>query len=311
MSRCLQNRLILLLVSLGVTGIAASAYIATTGNGGKETSLYLTVEKDGKLVEGLAPGNFRLYEDGEPRGFRITRPEKPAAVAVLLEYSQSSWPYWNDLESGLEAFLDKAPEGNWYALATYANSLQVRADFTREIGRIRQKVSDLGPPFRNEIESYDAISSMLEKMRLLKGRKVLIYVGSGLNTFGGNTLKDVKELAQSADVTIFCIGAGSAYRGQYQPYLSSMGEMTLLQAQSFLRMLAKQTGGEAWFPNIVSAIPDDMEGVMQILSLQYRMDYVSQIPNDGKFHRIKVEAFRIVNDHREDFDVRVRKGWRS
>jgi hypothetical protein len=30
----------------------------------------------------------------------------------------------------------------------------------------------------------------------------------------------------------------------------------------------------------------------------------------GKFQKIKVEAFRVVNDKREDFRVLVRQGWR-
>jgi hypothetical protein len=30
----------------------------------------------------------------------------------------------------------------------------------------------------------------------------------------------------------------------------------------------------------------------------------------GKFHKIKVETFHVVNDKREDFTVLVRQGWR-
>jgi len=33
-------------------------------------------------------------------------------------------------------------------------------------------------------------------------------------------------------------------------------------------------------------------------------------PKSGKFHKIKVEAFRMENGKREDFKVLAREGWR-
>jgi hypothetical protein len=53
-----------------------------------------------------------------------------------------------------------------------------------------------------------------------------------------------------------------------------------------------------------------MRGIMQSLASQYRLVYESTIPRDGRFHKIKVEAFQVANDRREDFRVRAREGWR-
>ena len=50
---------------------------------------------------------------------------------------------------------------------------------------------------------------------------------------------------------------------------------------------------------------------MQTLAHQYRLVYESRIPDDGKFHKIKLEAFQVIEDQRNDFRVRVRDGWRS
>ena len=49
---------------------------------------------------------------------------------------------------------------------------------------------------------------------------------------------------------------------------------------------------------------------MQVLEQQYKLVYDSQLPRDGKFHKIKLEAFQILDDKRQDYKVRVREGWR-
>jgi hypothetical protein len=49
---------------------------------------------------------------------------------------------------------------------------------------------------------------------------------------------------------------------------------------------------------------------MQSVATQYRLVYGAPPNGSAKFHKVKVEAFRIVNDKREDFKVLVREGWR-
>jgi len=55
---------------------------------------------------------------------------------------------------------------------------------------------------------------------------------------------------------------------------------------------------------------DVTEGIMQSIATQYRIVYDTRIRGTGKFRKIKVEAFRVVNDKRENFKVLVREGWR-
>jgi hypothetical protein len=87
-------------------------------------------------------------------------------------------------------------------------------------------------------------------------------------------------------------------------------DLELLQARSFLRMLADKSGGEAWFPGFEPAFRSAMQRLSQDLTTQYKLVVRGVIPADGRFHRIKVEAFSIAGDKRKDFKVRVREGFR-
>ena len=53
-----------------------------------------------------------------------------------------------------------------------------------------------------------------------------------------------------------------------------------------------------------------MEAVVQELATQYKIVVKGAIPADGRLHKIRVEAFTITNDRRNDFKVRVREGVR-
>jgi VWFA-related protein len=275
-----------------------------------QRSLYFTVEDGDKLIGGLTEKNFRLYEDGQPVPFRLAEPESPMLVTLLVEYSQASGLYLNDIETSLREFMNAAPDGHWYSLATFSQELQIHADFTKMKGEILAAYGGLGQPFWGEVNTYDAVFETLEKLELLPGRKVLILIGSGLNTLSSRTLTDVQKKVEAANVTIFALGAGSLLRGQYDPYLGSGARMELIQAEAFLNMLAKKSGGQAFFPRFETAYRDITKGVVATLQFQYRMLYESRVRPDNKFHRLKLEAFQIVEDKRRDFSVRVREGWR-
>ncbi len=297
--------------ALIVAATFALAWVRTAARTAPQpVSLYLNVEKGEGLIVGLKHENFRLYVDGQGQHFRLEKPEEPASVALLVEYSGSSGYFLEDLDASIEGFLKHAPEGHWYGLATYSRDLEIHTDFTKQIGQVRAAWSELGTPRWNDINTYDAVYEMLDKMDRLPGRRILIVVGSGIDSYSGHTLDEVKEKAESTNVTIFVAGIGSLFRGRLDPYLGMSGRMTFAQAQAFLQMLATKTGGFAWFPNQFGAFPDVMQGIMQSIATQYRLVYEPPPRAPGKFQKIKVEAFRIVNDKREDFRVLVREGWR-
>jgi len=209
----------------------------------------------------------------------------------------------------MQGFLKHAPEGHWYGLATFSHELEIQTDFTKRIGEVTAAYSQLGWPTWNEIDTYDAVYDMLDKMGRLPGRRILVVVGCGADMLSEHNMDQVKEKAESENVTIFVAGLGSLFRGSYDPYLGDSTRMNLIQAQAFLQMLAQKSGGFAWFPNHFNAFPDVMHGIMQSIATQYRLVYDPTARSSGKFQKIKVEAFRIVNDKRENLKVLVREGW--
>jgi len=288
-------------------GPARRAAAAEPGSG--EVSVYFTVEQGDKLVSGLPQGAFRLFEDGRPRPFRLAEPETPVSIVLLIEYSQSSWLYFNDIERAVEGFMDTAPEGNWYALATYSHGVTIHVDFTKRKGELLNAYQQLGQPMWIDTNLYDAVYEILDKMGRLSGRRVLILISSGYDSFSSHGFPDVRKKVEECNVTVFGVGLGSLLRGQYDAYLSDATRMDLRAAEAFMNMLANKSGGQAWFPRFESAFEDVMRGIMQTLQHQYRLVYTPGIRPDGKFHKIRLEVVPEAVTGRK-VKVRVREGWR-
>jgi VWFA-related protein len=250
-----------------------------------------------------------VWQDDQPRTFQLAQPQTPMAILLLVEYSEASWPYFNDIADAISSFVDAALPGNWYALATFAHNVQVRVDFTQRTARIPAAFDSIGQPLWSDVDTYDSVDKALDMMSRISGRKAIIFIGSGFDNFSGSTLGDVEKKIEGSNVTLYAIGAGSLFRGMYQQYLSGVERLNLYQAQSFMQMMANYSGGDSFFPDEEGAIPDDMQAIMQELKSQYRIVYTPDVKPDGKLHPVKVKAFEIANDKRQDFKVRVRKGW--
>ena len=112
--------------------------------------LYVNVEQNGKLVTGLSSSNFRVFLDGRGQQFDLDPPDIPVSVVLLVEYSQRSWLYLDDIRNALAGFVEHAPEGNWYALVTFDHNTNIVVDFTKEKNRISSAFSELPqpPPYR-------------------------------------------------------------------------------------------------------------------------------------------------------------------
>lgn len=298
------------LVFLIALGLAPSITSGEAVRADEPVSLYLHVEKDGSIVTGLKAANFRLYEDGELHPFFLAAPEELTSIAILVEYSRASGVFLEEIDTAIQGIQRHAPENHWYALATFSHTVTIESDFTNQPAALAAAWVNREIPVWNEIDTYDAVYEMLDKLGRLPGRRVLVLIGSGLDTFSEHSLDDVRRKVAEENVNIFVAGLGAALRNRYDPWMGASSRMNLMRAQAFLRSLAEESGGFAWFPSHSQAYSDVMEGVFQCINSQYRLIYNSNAPGSGKFHPIRVEAFQIVNDRRKDFQVLVRRGWR-
>ena len=249
---------------------------------------------DGGLITGLKKENFRILEDGVPQTItNFGTGDAPITMVVLMEWSNvaNGWfayqaKYWAD------ALFPNLKPQDWVALVTFDMNHRLEVDFTQNKDEVRAAVYHLMFPGFSESNLFDALLDTVDRLKDVKGKKSVLVLASGIDTFSKHTLDQTLKQLRQTDVTIFAVGVAKTLENRQELHqrLSSSRELTYLQAQNQLKTVAQMTGGLAWFPQFDGEIPTDMRAVADFLRHQYSITYSpTNHAADGKYRKVKVE----------------------
>ena len=244
----------------------------------------------------------------EPHSFQLEKPGA-ASIALALEYSTASARQFQELNPPIRAFLERAPEDDSYALAVYSRSLMVAFEFTRRANVLREVYTALGIPLWNEINTYDAVYGMLERLGRIPGRRVLVLIGSGTDTLSGHTLEDVQKKIAAENVTVFAIGTGSLFREAYGWGAGTPGRPRVSLGRSpSCKCSPPKAGAAHGFRAKPPKFRPSWTVSWAASPANTAWSTSRPKPPAGKFESVKVTAAGQSNQ--ENFKVLVRQGWR-
>ncbi len=251
----------------------------------------VVTDNNGNYLKDLKKENFRLTEDGAVQTITSFSPsEAPITIVLLLEFSQLGYEFFTyNARNWAAAFLSDLKPNDWVALETFNMRSNVDVDFTHNRDEIMQGLYNMVfPPF-SESNLFDSLTDVLDRMKDVKGKKAVLVLASGIDTFSRITLDQTLKRVRDTDVTIFTVGVGEQMFIAQAP--GAFGEQLIyIQAQNQLKTFAAMTGGRAWLPRFDGEIPSIMQDVAQSLRNQYSLAYTpSNETLDGKYRKIKVE----------------------
>lgn len=247
----------------------------------------LVTDDRGRTLTGLKRSNFRILDNGTPQKVIDFAPTSaPITIVVLMEYSAASYNYFagKAAEWGT-SFVKHLKPNDWVALTTFDLRPKVQVDFTHRQYEIQDAIAQLGNPQFREVNLYDGLADTLDKLDKVRGRKSVLLLATGLNSFSAMTLDEVQNRLRRTDAVLFCIGLAEA------EYTRSGGSnLSYLQGKSALTSFAKQTGGLAVFPRFEGELPDIFRSVVGFLRSEYTLSFRPPPEiRDGRYHRLKVE----------------------
>jgi VWFA-related protein len=140
---------------------------------------------------------------------------------------------------------------------------------------------------------FDALYETLDRLTRVEGRKYVILIGSGRDTFSKLTLdKILAKVKATPNVTIFTIGTGALLnelRGGRGGMGGGMSDLNYLQAQNQLKTFAAMTGGLSFSPIFQGELPDIFSQINNSIRNQYVLTYrPTNTKNDGSYRKIQV-----------------------
>lgn len=251
----------------------------------------LVTDEDGKVLSGLKKGNFRILDNGKPQVITAFGPtEDPITIVVLLEYSAIAYNYFAYKGAyWTSGFLDHLGEKDWVALIIYDMKPSILVDFTRNRAEVRDALSTLYYPGFSEANLFDAVIDTLDKLDRVKGKKAILLITTGMNTFSRATLDDTIARIKKSSATIFCMGvAESEFMAAETRGGPSIG---YLQAKNQLQTFANLTGGLAWFPRFEGEVPSLFQSVVGFLRSEYDLGFSpTRSALDGRYHKLEVQV---------------------
>jgi Ca-activated chloride channel family protein len=253
------------------------------------------LDPKGHFIPNIPAGNFRILEDNVPQKIqKVDMAEAPMTVALLIEWSnhfqQYYGPAWYQTLQLVWGFAQTLKPQDYCAVIAFDMKPEILTDFTTDRGKIQEALSHLQIATWNEINLYDALTDTADRMSGIEGRKAIVLVASGIDTFSKKTYDETRKSLQQSGVPVYPIGLMQALRIYLEPYMGSIQQMDFLQADNALRTFASETGGQAFFPRFEGEFPSIFQAVEDTLRHQYVLTYSpSNKAHDGTFRKIKVQ----------------------
>lgn len=255
------------------------------------------LDNKGNFIPGLPRGNFRVLEDGVPQQVvSFDTSEAPMTIALVIEFSnlfQSMWSEgWFQTLTATYGFVETLKPEDYVAVIAYDLRSEILSDFSTDRRQTGEALQRLRVAAFSESNLYDALVDTAERMSEIEGRKAILLISSGIDTFSKLTFDKARKGLQTAGVPVYSVGLLQALREimDARGFLGPLQRLDFLQADNQLRTFSKETGGQAFFPRFYGEFPAIFQQISQSLRNQYSITYrPSNQARDGKFRKIKVE----------------------
>jgi VWFA-related protein len=249
----------------------------------------VVTDGDGNFLPGLKKENFRILEDGKPQIITNFTPagEAPITIVLLVEFRAHIYTgnYYAQLTKyWASAFLNNLKKDDWIALEDFDLKTRVDVDFTHDPMEIAREMNHMVVPLYSESCLYDALAETLDRLAEVKGKKTILVVASGYDTFSKITYDTAMKLVRQSDVGIYTIGTSQFILDTQ----GSIGNIKSQMAQQQMKVFAELSGGQSWTPEFDGQLPEIMHTIAASLRNQYSLGY-APTSQDGKYHKIKVE----------------------
>ncbi|MGA3212921.1 MAG: VWA domain-containing protein, partial [Terriglobales bacterium] len=251
---------------------------------------------NGQPLPGLKEANFKVFEDGvEQKITSFNLGKAPITAVLVVEFAATYYAYMIDAMRASYAFAQSLRPDDWIAVIDYNMHTEIAVDFTQDKREVVNALNRLRLPGWRETNEFDALNETIDRLERVEGRKYLILVSSGHDSFSRLTYdKILKRVHNTKDITIYTISTGQAFRTKVEGsggVEGSMRDMTWLQDENEMRTFAKMTGGQAYFPRFAAEFPEIFQDIGNSIRNQYLLAYHPTNPQlDGSYRKLKVEV---------------------
>jgi VWFA-related protein len=278
----------------------------------RRVRLPITVtDKKGQFVPGLTKNDFVILEDKVPQAIETFSDDlsqtTPLYIAVLMDTSPSTAGKLKFQQESAMNFIQTVvkPRKDRVLFATFDDQINLMQDFTDRLDLLDKAVYSV-KKMGTQTALFDAIWQFCdEKMRSVPGRRVLLVVTDGEDTYSRANIRDAIDIAQRTETTIFAISTKAGFLATVPGVEAGQVED---KKDKDLQTLTEETGGVAFFTGDMLSLERSFTRISKELRAQYLVTYnPTNKSYDGTFRKIDVK----LGDGHGDLKVRTKRGYKA
>jgi Ca-activated chloride channel homolog len=254
---------------------------------GLVTIKLLVQDPSGYFVPNIRRENFVVYENGVRRNNASCEVEHaPVSIALLLEYG-GRFPALNkviadQVSTAGQRLLDVLGPEDKLAVWKYADGPELLADFSQDHDRLKDLFFTLKPPEVSEANLYDALITLLDRMRPVAGRKAITLVSSGVDTFSKAKFEDVLGSLRTSGTPVYTIGLGRILRqaAELPGTVAPSARFDWKRTEKELLEVARTSGGRFYSPTTIVDLSGIYDDAIENLKVRYVITYKSSTTGD-------------------------------
>jgi VWFA-related protein len=253
------------------------------------------LDNKGNPIPNLTKGNFRILEDNVPQTLaQFSTSEAPLTVAMVIEFSARYQAFyssgWAETLTASYGFVQHLKPEDYVAIIAYDLQTTILSDFSNDRSKTMEAMARMRIPGFSESNMFDALAETADRMSKIEGRKSILLISSGIDTFSKLTYDKARKALQESGVPVYAIEMLQIQRLMSEQFMSGAQQMAFLQGDNELRTFAKETGGQAFFPRFTQELPAVFQSISQSLRNQYSLGYSpNNQAHDGKFRKLTVQ----------------------
>jgi Ca-activated chloride channel homolog len=278
----------------------------------RRVRLPITVtDKKGQFISGLSQNDFLVLEDKVPQQVESFTSEEnnnlPLYVGVLMDTSPSTAGKLKFEQESAMNFIQTVvrPRKDRVLFATFDDQVTLRQDFTDRLELLDRAVFAVKKT-GEKTALYDAIWQFCdEKMRSAQGRRALVVITDGDDTFSRADINDAIDIAQRTETTIFAISTKAGLSGTVPGVEAGQIQD---HGDKGLERLCEETGGIAFFTGDMLALERSFSKIARELRSQYLITYrPTNDRYDGSYRKVEVK----LTNANDKYKLRTKRGYKA
>jgi len=236
-----------------------------------------------RLVTGLDPDNFRVFEDNiEQEVVTFSSEDVPISIGVIFDFSGSmSNKVGKAREAALQFFKTANPQDEFF-LVSFNERAELTSSFTNSVEDLQSRLMLTAPKGRTAL--LDAIYLGISQMRgAHNAKRALLILSDGGDNHSRYNESDIKRLVKEADTQLYAIGI-------FDPIGSRNRTPEELNGPSLLTEVTEMTGGRVFNVERLEDLPDIATKIGMELRNQYVLGYrPSNKIHDARWRKLKIK----------------------